>query len=278
LLAVLGNNIYQVYIPKRYTVLKTSIIKIYKDLSSIDTSLDTSDGFKPEGVEEGLSDPLERDIDPTTAGREPTLGLPKPSGPLSGPLEAAGPLSGPTVPAGSILDPPEEPLSGLPTLSAEEDPPEGSGKLEDIGPTVGPTKSSPEGLGPTLPEKMDLSYTKQIVYSIFKKTRQKAYSTTSAQAPQTWKQVLKSPNKAKWLQAIYSEFKQIILQNTLEFWPDSKLPEDRKPITSRLVLKEKKDKNNQVFKYKARLVVRGFQQREGVDYTDTFASTSTPPT
>jgi hypothetical protein len=278
LLAVLGNNTYQVYIPKRHTVLKTSIVKIYEDLSSIDTSLDTSGGFGPEGVEEGLLDPLERDIDPTTAGREPTLGLPKPSEPLSGPLEATGPLSGPTVPAGSILDPPEEPLSGLPALSAEGDPPEGSGELEDIGPTVGPTKSSPEGLGPTLPEEMDLSYAKQIVYSIFEKTRQKAYSTTSAQAPQTWKQVLKSPNKAKWLQAIYSEFKQIILQNTLEFWPDSKLPEGRKPITSRLVLKEKKDENNRVFKCKARLVVRGFQQREGVDYTDTFASTSTPPT
>jgi hypothetical protein len=90
--------------------------------------------------------------------------------------------------------------------------------------------------------------------------------------------VLKSPNRAKWLKAIYSEFEQIILQNTLEFWPDSKLPEGRKPITSRLVLREKKDENNRVFKFKARLVVRGFQQREGVDYTDTFASTSSPPT
>jgi hypothetical protein len=39
----------------------------------------------------------------------------------------------------------------------------------------------------------------------------------NAKAPQTWKQVLKSPNRAKWLQAIYSEFEQIILQNTLEF-------------------------------------------------------------
>jgi hypothetical protein len=159
LLAVLGNNTYQVYIPKRHTILKTSIVKIYEDLSSIDTSLDTSGGFGPEGVVEGLSDPLDRDIDPTTA-----------EGPLSGLLEPTRPLSGPVVPAGSILDPPEEPLSGLPALSAEGDPPEGSGELEDIGPISGPTKSSPEGLGLTLPEEMDLSYAKQIVYSIFKKT------------------------------------------------------------------------------------------------------------
>ena len=223
MLAVLENNIYQVYIPKRHTILKTSIVKIYKNLSSIDISL-TSGGFGPKGVEEGLLDPLERNIDPITAGRKPTLGLPKPSGPLLDPLKAARPLSGPTVPARSILDPPEEPLSGLPTLSTQGDPPESSGELENIGPTIGPIKSSLEGLGPTLPKEMDLLYAKQIVYSIFKKTRQKAYSTTSAQAPQTWKQILKSPNRAKWLQAIYSKFKQIILQNTLKFWPNSKLP------------------------------------------------------
>jgi hypothetical protein len=247
LLVVLGNNTFQVYIPKRHAVLKTSILKIYEDLSSLDTSSNTSGGFGPEGVVEGLSDSLDRDIDPTTA-----------EGPLSGPLEPTRPLSGPVVPAGSILDPLEEPLSGLPALSVEGDPLEGSGELEDIGPTLGLIKSSLEGLGPTLPEEMDLSYAKQIVFSIFEKTRQKVYSITNAQAPQTWKQVLKSPNRAKWLKAIYSEFEQIILQNTLEFWLDSKLLEGRKPITSRLVLREKKDENNRVFKFKARLVVRGF--------------------
>jgi hypothetical protein len=148
--------------------------------------LDTSGGFGPEGVVEGLSDPLDRDIDPTTTEE-----------PLSGSLEPTRPLSSPVVPTRPILDPPEEPLSGLPALSAEGDPPEGSRELEDIGPISGPIKSSPEGLGPTLPKEIDLSYAKQIIYSIFEKTRQKAYSTTSTQAPQTWKQVLKSPNRAK---------------------------------------------------------------------------------
>jgi hypothetical protein len=129
--------------------LKTSIIKIYEDLSSIDISLDTSGGFGLEGVVEGLSDFLDRDIDPITA-----------EGPLLGLLEPTRPLLGPVVPAGSILDPPEEPLSGLPVLSAEGDPPEGSGELEDIGPILGSTKLSLEGLGLTLPEEMDLLYAK----------------------------------------------------------------------------------------------------------------------
>jgi len=96
--------------------LKTSIVKIYEDLSSIDTSLDTSGGFGPEGVVKGLSDSLDRDIDPITA-----------EGPLLGFLEPTRPLLGSVVPAGSILDPLEEPLSGLPAFSVEGDPQEGFG-------------------------------------------------------------------------------------------------------------------------------------------------------
>jgi hypothetical protein len=145
--------------------LKTSIVKIYKDLSSIDTSLDISGGFRLKGVIEGLLDPLDRDIDLITAGG-PILGPPKPSGPLLGSLEPSGPLlgsleatrpfSGPTVPTGPILDPPEEPILGLPVLSIEGDPLEGSRKLDDIGPILGPIKSSLEGLGLTLPKEIDL--------------------------------------------------------------------------------------------------------------------------
>jgi hypothetical protein len=111
--------------------------------------LDTSGGFGLEGVVEGLLDPLDRDIDPITA-----------EGPLSGLLEPTRPLLGPVVPAGSILDPLEEPLLGLPALSVEGDPLEGSGELEDIGPILGPIKLSPEGLGLTLPKEMDLLYAK----------------------------------------------------------------------------------------------------------------------
>jgi hypothetical protein len=96
--------------------------------------------------------------------------------------------------------------------------------------------------------------------------------------PQTLKQVLKSQEKDQWLKAIYSEFDQIVEQNTLEFIPQNKLPKDRRLITSRLVLVEKKDQQGKTIKYKARLVARGFQQIKGLDFTETFASTTTPPT
>jgi hypothetical protein len=132
-----------------YTVLKISIIKIYEDLSSIDTSLDTSGSFGLEGVVEGFLDPLDRDIDPITA-----------KGPLLGFLEFTRPFSGSIVSARSILDPLEEPLLGLPTLFIEGDPLEGFGELEDIGPILGPTKLFLEGLGLTLSKEIDLLYAK----------------------------------------------------------------------------------------------------------------------
>ena len=48
-------------------------------------------------------------------------------------------------------------------------------------------------------------------------------------------------------------------------------------LSNRLVLKLKKDKDNNPLKYKARLVAKGFMQIVGLDFTETFAATSIPP-
>ena len=60
--------------------------------------------------------------------------------------------------------------------------------------------------------------------------------------------------------------------------PYSDVPRGRKVLKNRLVLKVKLDSQNKPYKYKARLVVKGFMQEEGLDYKETFASTSIPPT
>jgi hypothetical protein len=114
------------------------------------------------------------------------------------------------------------------------------------------------------------------VHSIIYRAKALCFKATPLE-PQTLKQVYKSPEKDQWLKAIYSEFNQLVGQGTFKFLPYEDLPSSRKPLTSRLVLRAKKDQNNRISKYKARLVVRGFQQIEGLDFNETFASTTIPP-
>lgn len=94
--------------------------------------------------------------------------------------------------------------------------------------------------------------------------------------PNTLKQALKSAESQQWIQASLKELRQLLQKGTFRFIPRSLLK--KKPITCRWVLKRKLNQKGQVSKFKARLVTRGFQQVPGVDYTETFASTSIPPT
>ena len=54
-------------------------------------------------------------------------------------------------------------------------------------------------------------------------------------------------------------------------WQLTKLPPDEKAIKSRRAFKAKRNEQSQVLRWKARLVAKEFSQREGIDYTETFA-------
>ena len=60
----------------------------------------------------------------------------------------------------------------------------------------------------------------------------------------------------------------IIKNNT---WDIIDRPTNRKPITAKWLFKIKKDAQGRINKLKARLVARGSQQQEGIDYNDIFA-------
>jgi hypothetical protein len=54
-------------------------------------------------------------------------------------------------------------------------------------------------------------------------------------------------------------------------WELADLPRDHSAITLKWVFKLKRDEAGIIVKHKARLVARGFVQREGNDFNDTFA-------
>lgn len=50
-----------------------------------------------------------------------------------------------------------------------------------------------------------------------------------------------------------------------------KRPEDKNVISNRWVFKRKYTADGEVHTYKARLVIRGFSQKEGIDFNEIFA-------
>ncbi|KAD3640121.1 hypothetical protein E3N88_29344 [Mikania micrantha] len=71
-----------------------------------------------------------------------------------------------------------------------------------------------------------------------------------------------------WVEAMQLELLQFKKQQVWELVP---LPPGKCAIGTKWVFKNKTDENGQIIKNKARLVVQGFSQEEGIDYDETFA-------
>ena len=96
--------------------------------------------------------------------------------------------------------------------------------------------------------------------------------------PQSLTKALKSPLLGQWLKAISDKLTQLLEFGTFEFLPRNQLPKGRKALTSRVVYRQKINKEGKITKLKARLVVHGFLQVKGINYINTFTNTTIPPT
>ena len=86
--------------------------------------------------------------------------------------------------------------------------------------------------------------------------------------PSTLKEAMMSPEAKEWQEAADLEYESLLENET---WDLIDLPRDRQAIGSRWVFKVKHHSDAKVERYKCRLVAKGYSQKYGADYDETFS-------
>jgi hypothetical protein len=96
-------------------------------------------------------------------------------------------------------------------------------------------------------------------------------SQTSDHVPRNYAEAMKLPDAQQYHDATMAEFKQLKKLGVFEVVP---LPPGKKAISTKLVYKKKFRPTGEIRKHKARCVARGFLQRKGIDYDESWAGTA----
>ena len=98
--------------------------------------------------------------------------------------------------------------------------------------------------------------------------RRYEYCFNLEEDPKTYSEAMASRDVAFWKEAINDEMDSIMQNNT---WKLSDLPHGCKALGCKWLFKRKTKPDGSIDKFKARLVIQGFRQKEGVDFFDTYA-------
>ncbi|POM66841.1 Retrotransposon Tca5 Polyprotein [Phytophthora palmivora] len=86
--------------------------------------------------------------------------------------------------------------------------------------------------------------------------------------PTAFMSAMESSKAAKWKEACDSEINSLCKNET---WVLVPLPKVRKAVSYRWVFRFKEIQAGETKRFKARLVPKGFLQKYGIDYAETFA-------
>lgn len=91
---------------------------------------------------------------------------------------------------------------------------------------------------------------------------------TSCSDPQTVEEALSSSQAKEWKNAMDEEFNSLMKNGT---WELVDLPSGKMALPNKWVFKAKTDQQGKIIRYKARLVIKGYAQKKGIDYQEVYS-------
>ncbi|GMG17943.1 unnamed protein product [Phytophthora fragariaefolia] len=95
-----------------------------------------------------------------------------------------------------------------------------------------------------------------------------AVEASDSAEPKTFPEAVNGPDQVHWRKAIRAELKSMRLRGVFRA---AKLPNNQRACGAKGVIKIKRNADGSMEKYKVRLVAKGFVQKYGIDYTETFS-------
>jgi hypothetical protein len=89
--------------------------------------------------------------------------------------------------------------------------------------------------------------------------------------PTSFEEAKRSAYSSKWLEAMEDEMRSMSINKVGDL---EEIPKGAKTVGCKWVCKMKCDSNGNIERFKAQLMAKGFPQREGIDYTETFSPVS----
>jgi hypothetical protein len=89
--------------------------------------------------------------------------------------------------------------------------------------------------------------------------------------PTSFEETMRSEYSSKWLEAMEDEIRSM---SSNRVWDLETIPKGAKTVGCKWVYKIKYDSQGNIDKFKARLVTKGYTQRERIDYNETFSPVS----